>query len=60
MKLKITLLALIALLFSGCIVGTVAALPFKAVGAVTNVVAPDAVGDSISGVGSVIDAAIPF
>jgi len=60
MKLKIILLALIALLFSGCIVGTVAALPFKAVGAVTNVVAPDAVGDSISGVGSVIDAAIPF
>ena len=60
MKLKIIILALIALLFSGCIVGTVAALPFKAVGAVTNVVAPDAVGDSISGVGSVIDAAIPF
>jgi len=60
MKLKIILLALIALLFSGCIVGTVAALPFKAAGAVTNVIAPDAVGDSISGVGSVIDAAIPF
>jgi len=60
MKLKIIVLALISLLFSGCIVGTVAALPFKAVGAVTNVIAPDAVGDSISGVGTVVDAAIPF
>ncbi len=60
MKLKIILLALVALLFSGCIVGTVAALPFKAVGAVVNVVTPDAVGDSISGVGSIVDAAIPF
>lgn len=60
MKLKIILLALIATLFSGCIVGTVAALPFKAVGAVTNVVAPDVVGDSISGFGDVVDTAIPF
>ncbi len=60
MKLKIILLSLIAFLFSGCIVGTVAALPFKAVGAVVNVVTPDAVGDSISGVGTVVDAAIPF
>jgi hypothetical protein len=60
MKIKIIILAMIALLFSGCIVGTVAALPFKAVGAVVNVVTPDAVGDSISGVGSVVDAAIPF
>jgi len=60
MKLKIILLSLIALLFSGCIVGTVVALPFKAVGAVTNVIAPDVVGDSISGVGTVIDTAIPF
>lgn len=60
MKLKIIILAMIALLFSGCIVGTVAALPFKAVGAVVNVVTPDAVGDSISGVGSIVDAAIPF
>jgi hypothetical protein len=60
MKLKIILLALVTLLFSGCIVGTVAALPFKAVGAVVNVVTPDVVGDSISGVGTVIDTAIPF
>lgn len=60
MKLKIILLSLVTLLFSGCIVGTVAALPFKAVGAVTNIIAPDAVGDSISGVGSIVDAAIPF
>ena len=60
MKIKIILLSLIALLFSGCLVGTVAALPFKAVGAVVNVVTPDVVGDSISGVGTVIDTAIPF
>jgi hypothetical protein len=60
MKLKIFILAMIAFLFSGCIVGTVASLPFKAVGAVTKVVAPDAVGDTISGVGDVVDAAIPF
>ncbi len=60
MKLKIIVLAIIASIFSGCIVGTVAALPFKAVGAVTNVVAPDAVGNTISGVGTVVDAAIPF
>lgn len=51
---------LLASLLSGCVVGTVAALPFKAVGAVTNVVAPDAVGDTVSGVGDVVDAAIPF
>jgi len=60
MRLKIIVLSMIAFMFSGCIVGTVAALPFKAVGAVTNVVAPDVVGDTISGVGTVVDAAIPF
>lgn len=60
MKLKIILLAMTALLFSGCIVGTVAALPFKAVGAVTKVIAPDAIGSAISGVGDVVDTAIPF
>jgi len=35
-------------------------IAFKAVGAVVNVVTPDVVGDSISGVGTVIDTAIPF
>lgn len=60
MRLQIIVLMLIAMLFSGCIVGKVAALPFKAVGAVTNVIAPDAVGDTISGVGTVVDTAIPF
>ncbi len=60
MKLKITVLLMVTFTFSGCIVGTVASLPFKAVGAVTNVIAPDAVGDTISGVGDVVDAAIPF
>jgi len=60
MKFQIAILAAITLTFTGCIVGTVAALPFKAVGAVTNVIAPDVVGDSISGVGDVVDAVIPF
>ncbi len=60
MKLKVVVLLIIAFTFSGCIIGTVASLPFKAVGAVTNVVAPSAVGDTISGVGDVVDAAIPF
>jgi hypothetical protein len=60
MKFKLVVLLVLPMLFSGCIVGTVAALPFKAVGAITNVVAPDAVGDTISGVGDVVDAAIPF
>ena len=51
---------LIVLLFNGCIVGDVVALPFRVTGAVVDVVAPDAVGDSISGVGDAIDTAIPF
>lgn len=60
MKFKLFTLMCIAILFSGCIVGKVVALPFKAVGAVVNVVTPDAVGDSISGIGDVVDATIPF
>jgi hypothetical protein len=60
MKIKIVLIALLAIMFSGCGVGSLVALPFKAVGAVANVVAPDAVGDTISGVGEAADAAIPF
>jgi len=44
-------------MFSCCIVGTVVSLPFKAVGAAVNVVAPDVVGDSIS---EVADIVIPF
>jgi len=61
MKIKIAIIStLIAVMFSGCIVGDVAAAPFRVVGAVVNVVTPDVVGDSISGVGDVIDTAIPF
>lgn len=50
----------IPLLFTGCIVGDVVALPFRVTGAVVNVVTPDVVGDTISGTGDVIDTAIPF
>lgn len=49
-----------AVLFSGCIVGDVVALPFRVTGAVVNTVTPDIVGDSISGAGDAIDTAIPF
>jgi hypothetical protein len=62
-KIKILHLLLvvgITLGFSGCFVGDAVALPFRVTGAVVNVVTPDIVGDSISGVGDVIDTAIPF
>ena len=47
-------------IFNGCIVGDTVALPFRVSGAVINVVAPDVVGDTISGTGDVIDTIIPF
>ena len=61
MKIKHLILTfLVALMFQGCIVGDVVALPFRVTGAVVNVVAPDVVGDAISGTGDVLDTAIPF
>lgn len=51
---------LILISFSGCVVGDVVAAPFRITGAVVNTVAPDVVGDSISGTGDVIDTIIPF
>jgi hypothetical protein len=60
MKMKIILAALLAVIFTGCGVGSLVALPFKAVGAVTDVVAPEAVGDTIRGVGEAADTVIPF
>ncbi|MEA3498315.1 MAG: DUF6726 family protein [Campylobacterota bacterium] len=60
MIIKNVLLILVTITFSGCIVGDVVALPFRVTGAVVNTVAPDAVGDSISGTGDIIDTAIPF
>jgi hypothetical protein len=38
----------------------IVALPFRVTGAVVNVVTPDAVGDSITGVGEAMDTVIPF
>lgn len=58
--LQIFFLLFIIISFQGCVVGTVAAAPFKVVGAVVNTVTPDIVGDSISTVGDVVDMAIPF
>ena len=61
MKIRNIILALLVALFmQGCIVGDVVALPFRVTGAVVNTVAPDVVGDAISGAGDVIDTAIPF
>ncbi len=61
MKIKsVVILVLSTILFSGCIVGDTVALPFRVTGAVVNVIAPDAVGDAISGTGDIIDTAIPF
>lgn len=57
---KYILILFIPLLFNGCIVGDVVALPFRVTGAVVNVVTPDVVGDSVSGVGDTLDTAIPF
>ncbi len=59
--LKHTIFLILAVLFfSGCGIGSVVAAPFKVTGAIVNVVTPDVVGDTISGVGDVADAAIPF
>jgi uncharacterized protein YceK len=57
---NILIIIAVVTFLSGCGVGSVVALPFKAAGAVVNVVTPDVVGDTISGVGDVADAAIPF
>jgi len=58
---KILLLSLfLSIIFTGCIVGDVVALPFKVTGAVINTITPNIVGDSISTTGDVIDTAIPF
>ena len=50
----------IAFLFNGCIVGDALALPFRVTGAVVEVITPDPIGSSITGVGDAIDTAIPF
>ncbi len=60
MKKSIILAVVMTVMLSGCGVGSIVALPFKAVGAVTDVVAPETVGDAIRGVGDVADTAIPF
>ncbi len=57
---KYILLIFIVISFNGCIVGDVVALPFRVTGAVLNTVAPDIVGDSVSGIGDAADTAIPF
>ncbi|MGA1933190.1 DUF6726 family protein [Arcobacter sp. YIC-464] len=58
--LKTIFLLFVVFSFQGCIVGTVAAAPFKIVGAAVNVVTPDIVGDTISVTGDVVDTVIPF
>ena len=46
---------LLGVMLSGCGISNVVAAPFKVAGAVVNVVTPDIVGDSISGVGTLIN-----
>jgi len=59
--IKYILFAMLSILvFNGCIVGDVVALPFRVTGAIVNTVAPDVVGDTISTTGDVLDKAIPF
>jgi len=61
MKIQIILISILtAIIFSGCGVGDLVAAPFRVTGAVVNVVTPDVVGDTISGVGDAVDTAIPF
>ncbi len=61
MKIQIILIGILtAIIFSGCGVGDLVAAPFRVTGAVVNVVTPDVVGDTISGVGDAVDTAIPF
>jgi len=50
----------VVLLFNGCIVGDVVALPFRVTGAVLNTVSPDIVGDTVTEVGETADTVIPF
>ena len=51
---------IVALTFNGCIVGDALALPFRVTGAVLEVVTPDPIGGSVTGVGDALDTAIPF
>lgn len=51
---------IVAFTFNGCIVGDAIALPFRVTGAVLEVVTPDPIGSSVSGIGEAIDTAIPF
>ena len=51
---------IVALTFSGCIVGDAVALAVRVTCAVLEVVTPDPIGGSVADVGDAIDTAIPF
>ncbi len=55
-----SVLILIMVLFSGCIVGDVVALPFRITGDVVKIIAPDIVGETIYTNWDTNDLAIPF
>ncbi len=57
---KFIVMLFILIFFTGCGIGSLAAVPFKVTGAVVNVVTPDVVGDTISKTGDVIEETIPF
>ena len=58
--IKYIIRIIVALTFNGCIVGDALALPFRVTGAVLEVVTPDPIGGSVTGVGDALDTAIPF
>ena len=47
-------------LLTGCGIGSIVAFPLKTTGAAVNVVAPKAVGNTITGVGEIAEDTIPF
>ena len=58
--MKKFLLLVPLLLFTGCGIGSIVALPFKVTGAAVNVAAPKAVGNTIANVGEAAENTIPF
>jgi len=61
MKKVLFFSVLVAILFSGCGIGSILQLPFDVVGDVVDIVDPTgAVSGAIKGAGSAINAAIPF
>ena len=57
---RLIVLSLLILSFTGCGVGSIVALPVRVTADVVDIVAPDAVSETINTAGDVIEGAIPF